>query len=78
MHLPGMVLEAVICITDVRTCLGYASDYVCRPITADLVRDLDASVSCIEASKREVYGTHTGAPKYPKQSANTPERLGND
>ena len=51
MHLPGMVLEAVICITDVRKCLGYASEDVFWPIMADLVRNLELRVSSIEQAQ---------------------------
>ena len=53
MHLPGMVLEAIICITDVRTCLDYASGYVYRPIMADLVCDLELQYPTLNRQKEK-------------------------
>ena len=78
MHLPGMVLEAVICITDVRICLGYDLVDVYRPIMADLVRDLDLRYPELYRRRGELFRTRITVPEHSKQYLNISERLGND
>ena len=74
-----MVLEAVICITDVRICLGYDSDEdVYRPIMADLVRDLDLRYPALYRRRGELFRTRITVPEHPKQYLNISERLGNN
>ena len=78
MHLPGLVLEAVICIPDVRKCLGHALDDVYWPIMADLVRDLDLRYPALYRRRGELFRTRITVPEHPKQYLNISELLGND